>query len=55
MNYITEKDFDIVLMTEMWLKPDKDDAWKSASCLNRNNGFTLECCDRLFNKGGGIS
>ena len=53
VNYITEKDYDIVLMTEMWLKPDKDDAWKSASCLNRN-GYTLECCDRLVNKGGGI-
>ena len=25
-NYITEKDFDIVLMTETWLKPDKEDA-----------------------------
>ena len=41
-------------MTEVWLKPDKDDAWKSASCLNRN-GYTLECCDWLVNKGGGIS
>ena len=53
MNYITEKDFDIVLMTQTWLKPDKDDAWKSASCVNRN-GYTLECCDRLLNKGGSI-
>ena len=53
VNYITKKDFDIVLMTEMHLKPDKDDAWKSASCLNRN-GYTLECCDRLVNKGEGI-
>ena len=53
VNYITEKDFDIVLMTETWLKPDKDEAWKSASCLNRN-GYTLECCDRLVNKSGGI-
>ena len=54
VNYITDKDFDIVLMTEMWLKPDKDDAWKSASCLNRN-GYTQEHCDRLVNKGGCIS
>ena len=36
VNYFTEKDFDIVLMTEAWLKCDKDDAWKSVSCLNRN-------------------
>ena len=35
----------------MWLQPHKDDAWKSTSCLNRN-GYTLECCDRLVNKGG---
>ena len=40
VNYITEKDFDIVQKTETWLKPDKDDAWKTASCLNRN-GYTL--------------
>ena len=40
-------------MTETWLKPDKDDAWKSTSCLNRN-GYTLECCGRLVNKGGSI-
>ena len=53
VNYITEKDFDIMLMTETWLKPDKDDAWKNASCLNRN-GYTLECCDRLVNQGGAI-
>ena len=53
MNYITEKDFDMVLMTEMWLKPDKDDAWKSVSCLHKN-GYTLECCERLVNKGGDI-
>ena len=53
MNYITEKDFDIVLMTETWLKSDKDDAWKSESCLNKN-GYTLECHDRLVNKGGCI-
>ena len=25
VNYFTEKYFDIVLMTETWLKPDKDD------------------------------
>ena len=36
VNYITEKDFDIVLMNETWLKPDKAEACKSASCLNRN-------------------
>ena len=53
VNYISEKDFDIALTTEMWLKPDRDDAWKSASCLNRN-GYILECCDRLVNKGEGI-
>ena len=53
VDYITEKDFDVVLMTETWLKPEKDDAWKSASCLNRN-GYTLESCDRLVNKGEGI-
>ena len=53
VNYITEQDFDKVSMTETWLKPDKDDAWRSGSCLNRN-GYTLECCDRFINKGGGI-
>ena len=39
-------------MTEMWLIPDSDDARKSVSCLNRNH-YTLECCDRLVNKGRG--
>ena len=41
-NLISEKDFDIVLITKMWLKPDKDDVWKSVSCLSRNR-YTLEC------------
>ena len=54
VNYITEKDFDIVLINETWIKPDKDDSLeKCILCLNRNS-YTLECCDRLINKDGGI-
>ena len=46
---IKEKDLDLFLVTETWLKSESNDNdlhWKKSTCLN-NNGMKLDCVDRI--------
>ena len=57
MRSIKEKDLDLFLVTETWLKLESNDSdliWQKLTCLN-NNEIQMDCVDRINDqRGSGI-